>query len=200
MSRNYYWVFFFHCRCRDHPSCSSLQRFSPFLAAFVSVSYCQSFLLRSPYFQSPECHKAPQQKETQFPELSLQTSSLQLKTAAHRTALFVSDTSASPLLQVFFFFLLLFFKQHCGCLKAAKPQVWNKMLLFPFTEIIFSRCQVLLPKSLDFSVHIHWTEFVLKQLLNSAYFSKEATQIRPNGHTTQCHKKTLMAARFIGYK
>lgn len=75
------------------------------------------------------------------------------------------------------------------------------MLLFPFTEIIFSGCQVLLPKSLDFSVHIHWAEFVLKQLLNSAYFSKEATQIRPNGHTMQCrHKKTLMAARFIGYK
>lgn len=106
-----------------------------------------------------------------------------------------------PVVASFFLFLLLFFKQHCGCLKAVKPQVWNKMLLFPFTEIIFSGCQVLLPKSLDFSVHIHWTEFVSKQLLNSAYFSKEVTQIRPNGHTTQFrHKKTLMAARFIGYK
>lgn len=128
-------LFFFLCSCRDNPSCTFLHSFTHFLAVSLFVSYCHSFLLQSPYFQSPECHKATRQKETQFPELSLQTSSLQLKTATHlcqRMAHFMSDTSASLLLQSVFTNRL-----HTVVLKALAPEVWNEKLTFHFTDFFF---------------------------------------------------------------
>lgn len=94
--------FFFFVSAEKVQAASFLQSvFLPFWL-FPSQSLTVAlFLLPCPYFQSPECHKASQQKETQFPESSLQTSSLQLKTdtrLCQRMAYFMSDTSASLLL------------------------------------------------------------------------------------------------------
>lgn len=110
-------------------------------APFPSFACCLSLCLLLSLFLVPispfPVPRVPQsrsaEEDTIFPELSSQTSSLQLKTAARGTALFVSDTSASLLLRVFPF------KQHCGCLKAVAPRVWNEMLPFPLHRDCFLR-------------------------------------------------------------
>lgn len=161
-------LFFFLCSCRDNPSCTFLHSFTHFLAVSLFVSYCHSFLLQSPYFQSPECHKATRQKETQFPELSLQTSSLQLKTATHlcqRMAHFMSDTSASLLLQSVFTNRL-----HTVVLKALAPEVWSEKLTFHFTDFFFFFCKVQPLMSLYFSGEVYLGELELMLLLNPFFF------------------------------
>lgn len=174
-------LFFFLCWCRDLPSCSRLHSFTPFLAVSLTVSYCRSFLLQSPYFQSPECHKAPRQKETQFPELSLQTSSLQLKTATHlcqRMAHFMNDTSASLLL----------------------APLTLEYVVFPLHRYLFFFFWFQPRMALDFFFLVKFIgENLLMLLLNPGYL----TQIWPPGHTARLwcwHKRILMAARFIGFK
>lgn len=60
--------FFFHCHCKNHLSYYILHGSSPshllfsFYLFIFLVSYCRSFLLCSPYFRSPECHKAARQE------------------------------------------------------------------------------------------------------------------------------------------
>lgn len=163
-------LFFFFCFV-DAETIQAAPSFSVslFLVVSLSVSYCRSFLLQSPYFQSPECHKAPRQKETQFPESSLQTSSLQLKTATHlcqRMAHFMSDTSASLLLQSFF---SCFFNNSMRAvvLKALAPKVWNEMLSFHFTQIILWEGQ----GSASYSSGFFWRGYLRKTYIDVAFKS-----------------------------
>lgn len=189
-------LFFFLCSCRDNPSCTFLHSFTHFRAVSLFVSYCHSFLLQSPYFQSPECHKATRQKETQFPELSLQTSSLQLKTATHlcqRMAHFMSDTSASLLLQSVFTNRL-----HTVVLKALAPEVWNEKLTFHFTDFLF-----FLQGSASYvSVFFWWGLFRrtwIDVTFKSFFFLTNIWRPGTTAYLWCWHKRILMAARFIGF-
>lgn len=83
------------------------------LPIFLSLSLWLSLPLflvtSSPSSQSPESHKAPRQEEEQFPESSLQTSSLRLKKATHLCQRMATDESPCCCRRFVYLFLYLFF-------------------------------------------------------------------------------------------